>query len=352
MKEMNDKILDENDLNNNNDNNNNDDNNNDNNDNNNNIIKDEEEEEEYEKDETYENLLNSHFKQQQLPCWRPKPTLMSSFYTYLSFGLGLIFFGIILFFFKPFEKKIRYDNICKKKSICTVNFTLSKTLEKGHILVSYELHGFNQNHRKFITSKSEDQLKGKKSTDGWGDLSTNGEMKINKNIIGTPLKSDQDAIPCGLYARNFFNDNFTLYKKIKDKEDELIDIDESGIAWDNDKDKFKNLKFDDGWENHQWLNMTDEHFIVWMRPSFLNDFRKLWGKIDEKLEEGEYYFEIGNNYNVSDDIKKYVVISKINIFGSENTLMIITSLIIGTFCTGIAIYLRYLSNKKDKNKII
>ena len=349
MNEMNEKIIDENYLNNN-DNNDNNDNNINNNDNNNNIIKDEEEEE-YEKDETYENLLNSRFKQQQLPCWRPKPTLMSSFYTYLSFGLGLIFFGIILFFFKPFEKKIRYDDKCKNfiKKNCTVHFKLPKTLEKGHILVSYELHGFNQNHRKFITSKSEDQLKGKKSTDGCGDLSTNKEMNINNSIIGTPLNKSDDAIPCGLYARNYFNDKFTLYKN---NSTEQIIINDKGIAWDNDKDKFKNVKFEDGWENHQWLNMTDEHFIVWMRPSFLNDFRKLWGKIDEKLEEGEYYFEIGNNYNVSDDIKKYVVISKINIFGSENTLMIITSLIIGTFCSGIAIYLRYLSKKKDKKKII
>jgi hypothetical protein len=194
-------------------------------------------------------------------------------------------------------------------------------------------------------------LKGKNSTDGCGDLSTNKKMNINKSFNNKTLDKKEDAIPCGLYAKNFFNDNFTLYK-INNKEDEFIEIDESGIAWDNDKDKFKNVEFKDGWENHQWLDMTDEHFIVWMRPSFLNDFRKLWGKIDEKLEEGEYYFEIGNNYNVSDDIKKYVVISKINIFGSENTLMIITSLIIGTFCTGIAIYLKYLSNKKDKKKII
>ena len=348
---MNEKIINENYLNNDNDNDNDNDNNNNdnninndnnNNDNNNNIIKDEEEEE-YEKDETYENLLNSRFKQQQLPCWRPKPTLMSSFYTYLSFGLGLIFFGIILFFFKPFEKKIRYDDECKNKDICNVTFSLPKTLEKGHILVSYELHGFNQNHRSFITSKSEDQLKGKNSTDGCGDLSTNGEMKIENSFIGTPLDKKEDAIPCGLYARNYFNDNFTLYKN---NSKEQIKINDKGIAWDNDKDKFKNVKFDDGWEKHQWLNMTDEHFIVWMRPSFLNDFRKLWGKIDEKLEEGKYYFEIENNYNVNDDIKKYVVISKINVFGSENTLMIITSLIIGTFCTGIAIYLRYLSKKK------
>ena len=209
------------------------------------------------------------------------------------------------------------------------------------------MHGFNQNHRMFINSKSEDQLKGKNSTDGCGDLKTNEEMNVNN----TDLNKKDVAIPCGLYAKNFFNDTFQLFK-YNNEENESIFINENGIAWDNDKDKFKNVEFPDGWENHQWLDMTNEHFIVWMRPAFMNDFRKLWGKIDEELEKGEYYFEIENNYNVNDDIKKYVVISKINVFGSENTLMIITSLIIGTFCTGIAIYLKYLSNKKDKNKII
>ena len=338
MKEMNDKILDENDLNN---------NNNNNNINDNNI----EEEEEFEKDETYENLLNSKFKQQQLLCWRPKPTLLSSSKTYFFFGLVLIIFGICLFFFEPYENKTRYDDKCKNQNTCTVNFTLSKTLKKGHILVSYELHGFNQNHRMFINSKSEDQLKGKNSTDGCGDLKTNEEMNVIYNYNKTKKLEPKDiAIPCGLYAKNFFNDTFKLFKN--DDENKEIFINQNGIAWDNDKDKFKNVEFPDGWENHQWFDMTNEHFIVWMRPAFMNDFRKLWGKIDEELEKGEYYFEIENNYNVSDDIKKYIIISKINVFGSKNTFMIVTSLLIGTFCVGIASYLYYLSRKADKKKII
>ena len=37
------------------------------------------------------------------------------------------------------------------------------------------------------------------------------------------------------------------------------------------------------WEDVQWLDMTDEHFIVWMRTSGLPTFRKLWGRIDDGL---------------------------------------------------------------------
>jgi len=42
--------------------------------------------------------------------------------------------------------------------------------------------------------------------------------------------------------------------------------------------------------------MTDEHFIVWMRTSGLPVFRKLWGRVDRDLEQGDYYVKIGNNY--------------------------------------------------------
>lgn len=38
-----------------------------------------------------------------------------------------------------------------------------------------------------------------------------------------------------------------------------------------------------------------EHFIVWMRISAMNKFRKLWGKIETKLEIGEYVLQIENS---------------------------------------------------------
>ena len=43
------------------------------------------------------------------------------------------------------------------------------------------------------------------------------------------------------------------------------------------------------YEDVQWQDMTTEHFIVWMRTAGLPNFRKLWGRIDNGLEPGEYY---------------------------------------------------------------
>lgn len=94
------------------------------------------------------------------------------------------------------------------------------------------------------------------------------------------------ANPCGLVAKSFFNDSFTMLNGT-----DPVDINEKGIAWQSDIDyKFKNM--DGEWKNYQWLDVTDEHFIVWMRTAGLPNFRKLWGKIENDLNKGEYTIEI------------------------------------------------------------
>ena len=51
----------------------------------------------------------------------------------------------------------------------------------------------------------------------------------------TKLPSDEYAIPCGLHAMSFFNDNYKVIK-VDDSGNELeiVDISEKDIAWKND----------------------------------------------------------------------------------------------------------------------
>ena len=171
------------------------------------------------------------------------------------------------------------------------------------VMVYYQINKFYQNHRRYVKSKNDDQLHGKDidknvAKDDCKHAVTNKEMKLTKNYIGEDLEPGDVAVPCGLIAKSFFRDSFKLY----DENDIEIIIDQKDIAWEADKKiKFKNL---DNMKK-QWIDMTDEHFIVWMRPSGLPNFRKLWGRIKEvngkkdKLKNGKYKIGINNYFDVS-----------------------------------------------------
>lgn len=58
------------------------------------------------------------------------------------------------------------------------------------------------------------------------------ELSVDKK---TKLDPDEVAIPCGIAAYTYFNDSFEL--KNKSTTLKILDTD---IAWDTDKDKFKN----------------------------------------------------------------------------------------------------------------
>ena len=50
-----------------------------------------------------------------------------------------------------------------------------------------------------------------------------------------------------------------------------------------------------------------EHFIVWMRTAGLPNFRKLYGRISDKLAQGDYYLHVQNNYDVSHQMPVQIV---------------------------------------------
>lgn len=151
------------------------------------------------------------------------------------------------------------------------------------------------------------------------------------------------AIPCGLVAKSFFNDTYTL--RLGDK---VINITDKNIAWSSDVAyKYKNiknttipktLKLHDKstptkWTQVQWHDMTDEHFIVWMRTAGLPSFRKLWGKIDQDLAPGRYKVSIDNQYRVQPfQGQKRFVLSTTNALGGKNYFLAVCYLIVGTLC--------------------
>jgi len=316
------------------------------------------EEKEYEE---YESLKNSKFKQQKLPGWRPVPSMLRTIIIYFGFGIVFVGLGVLILLFSNdiVEHK---DNYCKnpKEKTCEITFNIDKTM-KPNIMIYYQIDGFYQNHRRYMKSRSEKQLKGdditKKEAEVCEPTITNGQMgKAGEKAIDgkTVLNKDDIAYPCGLMAKSYFNDSFKFYKKDIDKVNfEKIEVNEKNISRKSDREKYKNNKN----KSKQWIDIeNDEHFLVWMRPSPLPNFRKLWGRIEEELKEGtKIKVEIENKYNVSllfsPNATKHLIISPVNSFGGKNSFLAVGCLILGgaSLILGIVFLIGFkMRAKKEK----
>lgn len=287
--------------------------------------------------------------------WRPVPTITSTVLCLEITGAIFLIIGIIIFIFSKTIKEIeiRYDNNenCQIGTKCDINITINKTMNK-EIFVYYRLKHFYQNHRRYMKSKSLSQLKGKIMTEN--DIKDDCDpIKLNKDLYegvksidGKELDPDGVAHPCGLIAKSFFNDTYEL-RKIG--ENDSIKITSEKIAWSKDKKKYKNSE---NYTSHQWLNVEDERFMVWMREAALPDFRKPWGRIERDLYKGNYILSITNNYPVkSFKGKKYFILSTVNALGGRNYFLATLYMVIGGFSilSGIMFWIGYKSYNEIYN---
>ncbi len=90
-----------------------------------------------------------------------------------------------------------------------------------------------------------------------------------------------------MIAKAFFNDEYELHSLDYDKR---IPINETGIADSNDI-KYV-YKKDPNYEETQWIDVENEHFMIWMRMETFPFFKKLWGKIETDLPAGNYMYKI------------------------------------------------------------
>lgn len=235
---------------------------------------------------------------------------------------------------------------------CDVDFTIFEIME-APVFFYYELNNFYQNHRRFIKSHSLSQLSGNvlNTTELDFDCTpivTVNDLGINTTFGGNITLSPTDAAnPCGLYPRSFFNDSYALHNSTHD-----IAINETGIAWASDHKKFLSPP---NAENIQWIDVRNEHFMVWMRPSGFSNFRKLWGKVEIDILPGNYTLKIKNSYNVSSfDGKKLFVLATASVMGGKCDFLGTTFIVIGVICVLVSvIFVLAQANKSsfdDKKK--
>ena len=282
---------------------------------------------EEDEDKVYERVKQSRFKQQNLPAWRPVPTILSIVIVFAFFGILFIILGIVLLVYsnKVKSAEVEYTD-CALNEECNKQITLEDDIDSP-VFIYYQLDGFYQNSRRYVKSKETDQLTGD-DKDAHGECDPaeknkdmgfpEGKLSINNST----LDPNAIAIPCGLVAKTFFNDTFKFSIGGND-----LEHDETNIAFGKDK----KLYDENPDPSRQWINITNEHFLVWMRPSGLPNPKKLWGRINRDLKKGEKIdVVIDNKYDVSTyKGKKKIVLSNATKFGGKNKFLGISYIVVG-----------------------
>ena len=301
-------------------------------------------------DLVYEKIKNSRFKQQRLPAWRPVPTILSIIIVFSIFGIVFLVLGIILLVYSNKVKTVELDYTdCNDETPCIRQIKIDEKID-GPVFVYYQLNGFFQNSRRYVKSKNIDQLQGNEisDTEDCSPAIYNKDMDLNElKAIDqqTPLDPDAVAVPCGLMAKTFFNDTYAF--KINNAP---LDVKETDITFEKDRDLFKkNYSL-----SKQWTDITNEHFLVWMRPSGLPNPKKLWGRIEGDLESGsQIEVTINNNYNVGIyEGKKKIILSNATVFGGKNKFLAISYIVVGALSLVCAIVFPIgykIQQEKEKN---
>lgn len=292
---------------------------------------------------------DTDFKQQRLQGLVFTPSSLVLGVIYLSIGISFIVFGIIVLeeSSKVEEVSKRYDDIDECQAnwrtprTCTITMDLESSME-APIFFYYEIRNMFQNHRRFNKNRDIFQLMGEDLN--VNEIDQNCDPVVDMDDLGFYTSLDLDgndpANPCGLFAKAYFNDTFSLLSQNSPNEE--IPIEQSGIAWDIDKeDKFQRVE---GWQGKQWIDIENEHFIVWMSTAGLPRFRKIWGRIEEDLESGSYQLVIVNNYDVSSfDGQKHIVMSTTSAFGGKADFLGVLYIVVGVLAMlgALVIFLTY-----------
>ncbi|EEC85052.1 hypothetical protein OsI_32386 [Oryza sativa Indica Group] len=297
------------------------------------------------------------FTQQKLQAC--KPILIPQTVILVLVFVGLIFIPIGLACIAASNKVVelvdRYDTKCVPRNMlrnkvafiqnssidktCTRVFKVPKDMKKP-IYIYYQLDKFYQNHRRYVKSLNDMQLRNPKK------VADTQYCSPEATANGRPI------VPCGLIAWSLFNDTYSF---TRGHGNETLIVNKDGISWKSERNRrfgknvypknFQNGTLIGGGQLNPSKPLSEqEDLIVWMRIAALPTFRKLYGRIDMDLQAGDRVeVTMQNNYNsYSFNGKKSLVLSTAGWLGGKNAFLGRAYAIVGLACFLLALLLALL----------
>lgn len=205
-----------------------------------------------------ESTCKSRFAKRRLKAWQPIFTPRRVITCYLATGAAFLGIGVVLLLVSDSVEAYVQDYTdmpTDRHGVGSFDLRIERDMEPP-IWVYYQLDGFHQNHRRYVKSRSNAQLR-----------EGSGPPKILEQDLKecSPWISSGDQVnyPCGVIARTVFNDSYALLLRSGEGEKPrrlAVDSRAETIAWDSDVkgEKFSNLDPEargNAGENQVMLNM-------------------------------------------------------------------------------------------------
>ncbi|CAN1263067.1 ALA-interacting subunit 1 [Linum perenne] len=199
----------------------------------------------------------SKFTQQELPACKPILTPGWVISAFLLVSVVFVPIGVASLYASRDVVEIvdRYETACipllnrtdkvayiqsAANKTCLRTITVRKHM-KAPIYIYYELDNFYQNHRRYVKSRSDGQLR---SNSSQSETST---CKPEDMINGTAI------VPCGLIAWSLFNDTYSFSRG-----NEPLNVNKKDISWKSDRDhKFGKDVFPKNFQNGRLVGGGD-----------------------------------------------------------------------------------------------